>query len=87
MDMCWPESHVVVFHRQQREFLCRVAFFLGSGKRGLGFWQTFGQQKIVRKIGLIGAAEQILLIPSEVGEDLLCSAEFLHRGGVYRLFT
>lgn len=65
----------MVFHRQQGEFLCRVAF-LGSGKRGLGFWQTFRQQKIVRKIGLIGAAEQILLMLSEMGEDLLCSAEF-----------
>lgn len=72
----------MVFHRQQGEFLCRVAF-LGSGKRGLGFWQ----QKIVRKIGLIGAAEQILLMLSEVGEDLLCSAEFLHRDGIYRHFT
>lgn len=86
MGMCWPESCAVVFHRQQREFLCRVAF-LGSGKRGLGFWQTFRQQKIVRKIGLIGAAEQILLMLSEVGEDLLCSAEVLHRDGIYRHFT
>lgn len=45
------------------------------------------EEKMVRRIVLIGAPEQILLIPSEAGADLLYSAEFLHRDGAYRLFT
>jgi len=64
-----------------------VAFILGSEKRGMGIWQAVEQQQVCGRIGLMRAAEQIFLVPSEVREDLPCSAEFLHRDGVYRLFT
>lgn len=71
----------------RKRVLLQGGFLLDIWEERAGVMVNLCGQKIVRRIGLIGASEQILLIPSEVGEDLLYSAEFLYRDGVYRLFT